>query len=62
MSGLPYLLLALAGLAACAWGLPAAHRWPSPRNLIPALAVLLGVALLLTGTLLAVLPRFFWSN
>jgi len=59
MSGFPYLLLALAGLAACVWGLPAAHRWPSPRNLIPALITLLGVALLLAGALLTVLPRFF---
>jgi len=59
MKGPYYLLLVLAGLAACGWGLPAAHRWPSPRNLAPGLLVLAGVVALLVGTLLTVLPRFF---
>jgi len=59
MKGLPYLLLVFSGLAACCWGLPAAHRWPSPRNLVPSLMVLLGVIMLLLGALLTVLPRFF---
>lgn len=59
MKGPQYLLLVLAGLAACSWGLPAAHRWPSPRNLLPALTVLLGVAMMLVGALLTALPRFF---
>ncbi len=54
-----YLLLVFVGLAACGWGLPAAHRWPSPRNLLPALATLLGVAMMLVGALLTMLPRFF---
>lgn len=59
MKGPQYLLLILAGLAALGWGLPAAHRWPSPRNLLPSLLVILGVAMLLLGFLLTVLPRFF---
>lgn len=54
-----YLLLVLAGLLACGWGLPTTHRWSSPRNLLPALVTLLGVAMLLVGALLTVLPRFF---
>jgi hypothetical protein len=59
MKGPQYLLLILAGLAALGWGLPAAHRWPSPRNLLPSLLAILGVAMLLLGFLLTVLPRFF---
>jgi hypothetical protein len=54
-----YLLLVIAGLAACGWGLPAVHRWPSPRNLLPGLLVLIGTVMLLLGSLLTVLPRFF---
>lgn len=59
MKGPQYLLLILAGLLALGWGLPAAHRWPSPRNLLPCLLVLLGTVMLLVGSLLTVLPRFF---
>lgn len=59
MKGPQYLLLVIAGLAACGWGLPAAHRWPSPRNLAPSLLVLLGIVMLSLGVLLTVLPRFF---
>jgi len=59
VKGAQYLLLVIAGLLACGWGLPAAHRWPSPRNLLPALLVLLGVIMLMIGVLLTVLPRFF---
>ncbi|MDD2501920.1 MAG: hypothetical protein PHN92_14030 [Geobacter sp.] len=59
MKGPQYLLLVIAGLAACCWGLPAAHRWPSPRNLLPSLLVLLGIVMLMLGALLTVLPRFF---
>lgn len=59
MKGPQYLLLILAGLLALGWGLPAAHRWPSPRNLLPSLLVLLGTVMLLVGSLLTVLPRFF---
>lgn len=59
MKGPQYLLLVLAGLAACGWGLPAAHSWPSPRNLLPSLLVLLGIVMLMLGALLTFLPHFF---
>jgi hypothetical protein len=59
MKGPQYLLLVIAGLLACSWGLPACHRWPSPRNLLPALLVVCGIILLMLGALLTVLPRFF---
>ena len=54
-----YVVMALAGVALVAWGLPAAHRLKSPLDIVAAGAVLVGVALLLLGTLLAVAPRFF---
>lgn len=54
-----YLLLVVAGFVACAWGLSAAHRWPAPRNLLPALVVLGGMALMMAGWLLAAVPGFF---
>jgi len=56
-----YLLVVLLGCAACAWGLPAAHRLDFPRYLLPALLVLVGVALMMVGALLSVLPNFFWE-
>lgn len=59
MKGPYYLLLVVAGLVALGWGLPTAHRWPSPRNLLPSLAALLGIVMLLLGALLSFLPRFF---
>lgn len=59
MKGPQYLLLVLAGLVALSWSLPAAHRWPSPRNLLPSLLALLGIVMLLLGALLTFLPRFF---
>jgi len=62
MNGPQYLLLLAAGIALIVWGLPAAHRWPGPRNLLPAFAVLLGVAAAMTGLLLTVLPRFFMNR
>ncbi len=54
-----YLLMVLAGLVCCGWGLLAAHRWPSPRNLLPSLVTVLGVLLIMIGALLTFLPRFF---
>jgi hypothetical protein len=54
-----YLLLALLGVAAIAWGLPASHRLKAPSDSLAALAVLFGVGLLMLGALLTVLPRFF---
>ena len=59
MKGPYYLLLVVAGLVACGWGFPAAHRWPSPRNLLPSLLALLGIVMMLLGALLTFLPRFF---
>ena len=59
MKGPYYLLLVVAGLVALGWGFPTAHRWPSPRNLLPSLAALLGIVMLLLGALLTFLPRFF---
>lgn len=59
MIRLLYVLLCLAGMALAAWGLPAAHRWPAPGNLLPSLAVLLGTAAAITGVLLTALPHFF---
>lgn len=54
-----YLAMIIAGVAAAAWGLPAAHRLPAPRDILAALAVLAGVILALLGTLLLVVPGFF---
>lgn len=47
------------GLAAVAWGLPAAHRLTSPWDLVAALVVLVGVVVALLGTLLTAVPGFF---
>ncbi len=57
--GVPFILLILAGLAAVAWGLPAAHRLRPPLDGCAALLVLAGVLLAVTGVLLTVIPRFF---
>lgn len=54
-----YLLLAVLGFAAIAWGLPASHRLKAPWNSLAALTVLIGIGLLMLGALLTVLPRFF---
>lgn len=59
MKGPQYLLLVLAGLAACGWGLSAAHRWPSPRNLFPSLLTIIGIGMMMVGALLTFLPHFF---
>jgi hypothetical protein len=54
-----YLVLIGLGLAIISWGLPAAHRMDSPKNLLPSLAVIIGVLMIIAGALLTVLPRFF---
>lgn len=54
-----YLAMIIAGVAAAAWGLPAAHRQKPPRDIMAAVGVLAGVALALLGTLLLVVPGFF---
>jgi hypothetical protein len=54
-----HLAMVLSGLAAIAWGLPAAHRLHPPMDIASALLVLAGVLLALLGTLLAAVPGFF---
>lgn len=54
-----YLLIVAAGIAAMAWGLPSAHRLKPPKDILAAAIVLAGVAMIITGALLTVLPRFF---
>ena len=49
----------LAGVAAAAWGFPAAHRLQGLRGVLAAVAVLAGVILLLLGILLLIVPGFF---
>lgn len=57
--GYQYILLIIAGLAAMAWGVPAAHRLRSPLDIGAALAVLGGVVALALGVLLTFIPGFF---
>ena len=54
-----HVTMIIAGLAAVAWGLPAAHRLRSPWDTLAAVAVLSGVVLALLGTLLLTVPDFF---
>jgi hypothetical protein len=54
-----YLAMIIAGVAAAAWGLSAAHRLQAPRDILAAVTVLAGVVLALLGTLLLVVPGFF---
>jgi hypothetical protein len=54
-----YAGMIIAGVAAAAWGLPAAHRLQGPRGVLAAVTVLAGVILVLLGTLLLVVPGFF---
>lgn len=58
-AGLLYIPLVLAGLAAIAWGLPAAHRLRRPLDIGAALLVMVGVMLIVMGVLLTVIPSFF---
>lgn len=59
LAGLIYSPLIILGLAAIAWGLPAAHRLAPPRDIAAALLVLLGVIMAAMGVLLTVIPTFF---
>ena len=52
-------LLAVAGIALVAWGLPATHRLRAPLDVLAALGVLAGVLMGLTGALLLAVPKFF---
>jgi len=58
-SGMKYIPLIIAGLAAIIWGLPAAHRLAKPLDICAGLAVLAGVLLLVLGVLLTSIPHFF---
>jgi hypothetical protein len=58
-AGVKFIPLVVAGLAAIAWGLPAAHRLRSPLDIAAALAVLAGVVAAALGILLVIIPNFF---
>ena len=58
-SGLKFIPLIIAGLAAVAWGLPAAHRLRRPFDTAAALVVLAGVVAAAMGVLLLIIPNFF---
>ena len=58
-AGVKFIPLIIAGLAAIAWGLPAAHRLRSPLDIAAALAVLAGVVAAAMGVLLVIIPNFF---
>lgn len=57
--GYQYIGLAVAGLAAMAWGVPAAHRLKSPYDIGAAIAVLCGIIVFAIGILLTFIPGFF---
>jgi hypothetical protein len=59
LAGVKFIPLIVAGLAAIAWGLPAAHRLRSPFDIAAALAVLAGVIAAAMGVLLVIIPNFF---
>ena len=54
-----YPAMFVAGLAAIAWGLPAAHRLRPPFDILAALVVLAGTIVVLLGALLTAVPAFF---
>jgi hypothetical protein len=51
--------LIAAGIALVVWGLPAAHRLKGMASILAATAVLSGVLLAISGTLLVAAPDFF---
>ena len=53
-----FTLMIIGGVAAAAWGLPAAHRLQGLRGVLAAITVLGGVVLVLLGVLLLVVPGF----
>lgn len=57
--GYQYIGLIVVGLAAIFWGLPAAHRLKPPADIGASLAVLAGLAAVLMGVLLTIIPNFF---
>lgn len=56
--GYQYIGLIIAGLAAIAWGLPAAHRLKNPFDIGAAVIVLCGVVAFTMGVLLTFIPGF----
>ncbi len=54
-----YAAMIVAGVAAIAWGLPAAHRLRRPYDILAAFLVLVGTAVALLGALLVAVPGFF---
>lgn len=56
-----YALLAAAGAVATGWGLSAAHRLKSPRDILASLVALIGLVAFIIGILLTVLPDFFYT-
>jgi len=58
-AGVKFIPLIIGGLAAIAWGLPAAHRLRQPFDIAAAVAVLAGVVAAAMGILLLIIPDFF---
>ena len=58
-AGVTFIGLIVGGLAAVAWGLPAAHRLRGPFDIAAALVVLAGVVAAAIGILLVIIPDFF---
>ena len=58
-AGVKFIPLVIVGLAAIAWGLPAAHRLRQPFDIAAALVVLAGVVAAAMGVLLVIIPDFF---
>ena len=58
-AGVKFIGLIVGGLAAVAWGLPAAHRLRGPFDIAAALVVLAGVVAAAIGILLVIIPDFF---
>jgi hypothetical protein len=58
-AGVKFIALIVVGLAAIAWGLPAAHRLGKPLDIVAALLVLVGMITAAMGVLLTIIPNFF---
>jgi hypothetical protein len=58
-TGVKFIPLIIAGLAAIVWGLPAAHRLRKPFDIAAAVVVLAGVVTAAMGVLLVIIPNFF---
>jgi hypothetical protein len=58
-AGLKFIPLIIIGLAAIIWALPAAHTLRRPLDICAALGAISGLAVMLLGTLLTIIPDFF---